>query len=146
MNCPHCRAPELRRGTTDTCSYTEGRLVLLRNLPADICDQCGYTATDFPGALRNLHQRGIPPSRCALALVYDPNEPPTPNPLAPKEMEILGMVTQGSQNKAIAGVLGTTEQTVKNYVSGILKKLGAVSRSQAVFIAVKRGWIDLGEE
>ena len=64
-------------------------------------------------------------------------------PLTPRELEVLGLVAQGMQNKEIAARLVITERTVKFYVSSILAKLGAGNRTEAVAIAAQRGLISL---
>jgi DNA-binding NarL/FixJ family response regulator len=64
-------------------------------------------------------------------------------PLAPRELEVLRLVARGLQNKEIAAQLVITERTVKFYVSNILSKLGAGSRTEAVAIAAQRGLISL---
>lgn len=64
-------------------------------------------------------------------------------PLTPRELEVLGLVAQGMQNKEIAAELSITERTVKFYVSSILSKLGAGNRTEAVAIAAQRGLISL---
>ena len=45
----------------------------------------------------------------------------------------------------LAGKLGLREQTVKNYVTEILQKVGARNRAQAAALAVKHGWLDAVE-
>jgi DNA-binding NarL/FixJ family response regulator len=62
--------------------------------------------------------------------------------LSAKDLEILGHVAQGNSNRRIAGILGIKEQSVKNYVTTILRKLSANDRTHAVSIALKRGWIE----
>jgi DNA-binding NarL/FixJ family response regulator len=61
--------------------------------------------------------------------------------LTPRELEVLGLVAQGLQNKEIAAQLVITERTVKFHVSSILAKLGADNRTEAVTIAARRGLI-----
>ena len=51
--------------------------------------------------------------------------------LSPRERDVMGLVADGMNNKEIAEHLGLSEQTVKNYVSRILLKLGASSRIHA---------------
>lgn len=48
--------------------------------------------------------------------------------LSPKEISIIGCVTQGMRNKEIAYKIGTTEQVVKNYLRKIYDKLGVSDR------------------
>src|SRR5690606_13869142 len=64
-------------------------------------------------------------------------------PLSPREVEILGLVAQGLSNKEIAGMLGISDQTVKNNITSILRKLNVNDRTQAVIYALRHGWIDL---
>jgi DNA-binding NarL/FixJ family response regulator len=54
--------------------------------------------------------------------------PRTQPRLSPKEMSIIGCVTQGMRNKEIAYKIGTTEQVVKNYLRKIYDKLGVSDR------------------
>lgn len=71
-------------------------------------------------------------------------EPPVESgSVTPREMEVLGLLAQGLQNKEIAGQLGITERTVKFHVGSILGRLNAGNRTEAVAIAVQRGLIDL---
>jgi len=62
-------------------------------------------------------------------------------PLSPREMEILHHVTNGLINKEIAAKLGISQQTVKNHMTSILKKLNVNDRTQAAVIAIRRGWV-----
>jgi two-component system response regulator DevR len=51
--------------------------------------------------------------------------------LTDREREILGLITDGMTNKQIGERLFLAEKTVKNYVSGLLAKLGMQRRTQA---------------
>jgi DNA-binding NarL/FixJ family response regulator len=62
-------------------------------------------------------------------------------PLTAKEVQVLMLIAEGNSNKRIAGILGISEQTIKNQVSGILRKLNANDRAHAVFLAIQKGWI-----
>jgi DNA-binding NarL/FixJ family response regulator len=66
-------------------------------------------------------------------------------PLTPRETETLKYVAEGYSNKQIAHVLGISEQTIKNHVTSILNKLDANDRTHAVVLALRQGWIDIGE-
>ena len=65
-------------------------------------------------------------------------------PLTPREMEILRYIAQGYLNKQIAAELDISEQTIKNHVTSILRKLNANARTEAVVVAIKQGLISLG--
>lgn len=64
-------------------------------------------------------------------------------PLTPRETEILSYIAQGYLNKQIAIELGISEQTIKNHVTSILRKLNANVRTEAVVVAIKQGLISL---
>ncbi|MBL7127049.1 MAG: response regulator transcription factor [Dehalococcoidales bacterium] len=64
-------------------------------------------------------------------------------PLTPREMEILQYIAQGYLNKQIAAELDISEQTIKNHVTSILRKLNANARTEAVVIAIKQGLITI---
>lgn len=66
-------------------------------------------------------------------------------PLSPREMEILEYVTSGLINKEIASKLGISQQTVKNHMTSILKKLNVNDRTQAAILALRRGWVRLND-
>ena len=63
--------------------------------------------------------------------------------LTPREVEVLGEIARGLPNKAIAYELGISEHTVKFHVTGILGKLGAASRTEAVVAATRAGYLHL---
>ena len=57
--------------------------------------------------------------------------------LTPREIEILALIAEGLSNREIGGRLFLAEKTVKNYVSGILSKLGMQRRTQAAVLATE---------
>ena len=66
-------------------------------------------------------------------------------PLTHREREILTYVADGNTNKQIANILTISEQTIKNHVSAILRKLNANDRAHAVVLAIRQGLIKLGD-
>jgi two-component system response regulator DegU len=62
-------------------------------------------------------------------------------PLTYRETQILNYIAQGNSNKQIAHILEISEQTIKNHVSSILRKLNANDRAHAVALAMRNGWI-----
>ena len=69
----------------------------------------------------------------------------TPDPLTPRELEILQLVARGHTNRQIAERLIVAVGTIKVHVEHILGKLGAADRTQAAVRAVELG-IVRGEE
>lgn len=65
------------------------------------------------------------------------------SPLTRRETEILNYIAQGLLNKQIASELGISEQTIKNHVTSILRKLNANARTEAVVVAIKQGLITI---
>jgi NarL family two-component system response regulator YdfI len=67
--------------------------------------------------------------------------PELPEPLTPREREVLQMISAGLGNKEIAGRLSISEHTVKFHVASILGKLGASTRTEAVSIGIRHGLV-----
>jgi DNA-binding NarL/FixJ family response regulator len=64
-----------------------------------------------------------------------------PEPLSPREGEVLRLMAGGYSNREIAHALDTAEGTVKNQVSSILAKLGVRDRTRAVLRALEIGFL-----
>lgn len=58
--------------------------------------------------------------------------------LTEQEQRVLNLIAEGLTNRQIAAELHLAEQTVKNYVSSLLQKLGLEHRTQAALYASKR--------
>ena len=61
--------------------------------------------------------------------------------LTARERDILALVAQGDDNRAIALKLSLAEKTVGNRLSEIFQKLGVSNRTQAAIVAVQRGLV-----
>ena len=95
---------------------------------------------DLIGAIRAVHagEQYLPASvRATLDA-----ESPRPD-LSARELEVLRLIVQGLSNKEIAYELCIAEDTAKNHVKSILKKLGADDRTRAATKAIQRGIIHL---
>ncbi len=66
-------------------------------------------------------------------------------PLTHRELQILGCIASGGTNKQVANMLGISEQTIKNHVSAILRKLNANDRAHAVALAIRNQWVSIDE-
>jgi two-component system NarL family response regulator len=79
------------------------------------------------------------PPDIALRLVESMSKPQ----LSSREMQVLETLANGKSNKEIGVALYITEATVKHHVKSILKKLDAACRTEAISIALRRGWLQV---
>jgi NarL family two-component system response regulator LiaR len=63
--------------------------------------------------------------------------------LTSRELEILKLTAKGISNKDIALRLDLSPRTIKGHIAGILTKLNATSRTEAVNIGLRKGIITL---
>jgi DNA-binding NarL/FixJ family response regulator len=63
--------------------------------------------------------------------------------LTAREREVLVLLSRGLSNKQIAQRLDISDHTAKFHVNGILGKLGAATRTEAVVLAARQGLISL---
>jgi two-component system response regulator DesR len=64
-----------------------------------------------------------------------------PDPLTDRERQVLRLAGEGKASLDIAGDLGLSEGTVRNYLSEAISKLGAANRIEAARIARAKGWL-----
>ncbi|MGH2894596.1 MAG: response regulator [Solirubrobacteraceae bacterium] len=122
-------------------------------IDALLAGACGYVLKDAPieqiiegirAAARG--ESSISP-RIASRLVRRLREPSeiepsaTEEPLTPRELEVLQLLTRGLDNSEIARALYLSQHTVKNHVSTILTKLQVENRIQAAVRAVRGGLV-----
>lgn len=105
-----------------------------RALPAN-----NYPARAAVAALGELARRAMNEAR-DLADSLKPS-PPAPHPFSPREFEVLTLAAQGLTNKEIAYRLGLSERTVQFHMNGVFNKSGASSRTEAVALALQKGWL-----
>jgi len=83
----------------------------------------------------------------ALQLIREINQPsdlpPAPDPLSPRELQVLKLLAQGLTNQEIADRLFISEWTVRTHVRNILGKLHLANRTQAALYALRKGLADL---
>ena len=99
------------------------------------------SAADVVSAVRSaVHEEAICPPRLCLSLFHSvARQASFPNPklrakhgLTRREQQLLPLIAQGLTNKEIAAHLFLSEQTVKNHVHRILRKVGSEDRLSAV--------------
>lgn len=65
----------------------------------------------------------------------------TENPLTDREREVLKLAAAGHSAAKIAALLFLSEGTVRNYLSGVIQKLGVANRLEAIREAESKGWL-----
>jgi two-component system response regulator DesR len=63
------------------------------------------------------------------------------NPLTPREIDVLRLAADGLSGAEIAAALFLAEGTVRNYLSQIVRKIGARSRLDAIRTATEASWL-----
>jgi len=66
-----------------------------------------------------------------------PAEDPVLSSLSPQERRVLDLIAEGKTNKQIAESMILAEHTVKNYITGLLRKLNMASRTEAAIYATR---------
>ena len=66
-----------------------------------------------------------------------------PPPLSDREMDVLREAAHGLPNKDIARRLNLSVRTIHTHLGNIFAKLNVGSRTEAVLLALRRGWISL---
>jgi DNA-binding NarL/FixJ family response regulator len=96
--------------------------------------------TELIDTIRLVHggRRRIPPE-----VAQQMAEHAADDAITSRELEILRGVSRGKANKIIADDLNISEHTVKNHIKSILSKLDANDRTDAVVIAIRRGYIEM---
>lgn len=77
----------------------------------------------------------------SLAPSFSTSEESTSLQLTMREQQVLELLAAGCSNRRIARRLSISEHTAKFHVNGILVKLGAGTRTEAVVIGARRGLV-----
>lgn len=64
--------------------------------------------------------------------------PPPVAKITPREREIIDAILGAASNRAIAERLGISEQSVKNRLTGLYKKLGVGNRVELILVLMKQ--------
>jgi DNA-binding NarL/FixJ family response regulator len=106
----------------------------------------GASRAELFDAVRTVHSGGSLLQPLVTGRLLDhmrhERDAPEPDPLTPRELEVLALLARGLPNKEIAASLYIGERTVKFHVSSILAKLDAGNRTEAARIAISRGLIE----
>ncbi len=75
-----------------------------------------------------------------LAQRLNPATRRTTPPLTSRQEEVLQLLLDGRSNREISDLLGLSDETTKNHVTGILRAFGVQTRIQAVLAASRHGY------
>lgn len=98
-----------------------------------------YPARAAVSALGELARQAFAEAR-DLATSLEPH-PLAGHPLSPREFEVLTLAAEGLTNKEIAYRLGLSERTIQFHINSIFNKSGTETRTQAVALALRNGWL-----
>jgi len=132
--------------------FPEARIIMLTTFEGDVEIQRaleagarGYLLKNMPPSelvqvIRQVHEgkKRVPPEVASHLAEHMSDEA-----LTPREIQVLRQIAGGNRNLDIGQHLFISEETVKVHVKHIMEKLGATDRTQAVAIAVRRGFIQL---
>ena len=65
-----------------------------------------------------------------------------PDPLTPRELDVVKLIAEAYTNKQIAEILKVSEKTVESHRANVLSKLGMRDRVELVRYAIKRGLVE----
>lgn len=102
-----------------------------------------YLINDDVLSQPNLASRVLQSFREMATGVEEETRPLEPCPLSSREVEILEHIAKGNSNKEIAKLLDISDQTVKNHITSILRKLEVNDRTAAVVYAIRQRWIKM---
>lgn len=99
-----------------------------------------YAARSVTAALLRL-ARQAQNEAISLADALDSQQTTPDHPFSPREHEVLTLATDGLTNKEIAYRLDISERTVQFHINSIFNKTTTNSRTEAVALALRNGWI-----
>lgn len=101
------------------------------------------TPDELTRAVRSLAAGGAALEEGVAARVLESIAEPGGDELSARELEVLRLLVAGASNKAIAGQLNLSENTIKTHLSHIFGKLRVQNRAEAVAAALQRGLVPL---
>lgn len=132
----------------------QARIVVLTMYEGDVdihralaAGAIGYVLKEVPAeelfqAIRNAAagKRALPAQVARALADFTPRVD-----LTAREVEVLRLVAKGLQNAEVARLIGRTTGTVKIHLQHIFRKLGTEDRTEAVTVALQRGYLHLDD-
>jgi DNA-binding NarL/FixJ family response regulator len=135
----------------DSMSNSDGPMAGLQSALALLVEQAqayeralppnNYAARAVVTALMRLAQQAQSEA-LSLADSLQPQRT-SDHPFSPREHEVLTLAAEGLTNKEIAYRLGISERTVQFHINSIFNKTATNSRTEAVAVALRNGWISV---
>jgi two-component system response regulator DegU len=110
-----------------------------REIVASIRAVCEGESVLHPSITRKVLGRSIPAA-------HKPGQKEGVGRLSEREKEVLTLATKGLSNKDIAKELSITMRTVQAHFTSVFNKLQVNSRSEALLLGLKEGWLSLANE
>lgn len=92
------------------------------------------TATELAEAIVAVHELRPIPHRRAMPV-------PGPRPPAPREVEIMTLIAEGSSSGRVAARLGISERTVDTHLARLFARYKCTTRTQLLLLADRHGWL-----
>ena len=130
----------------------EARVILVSTFESDIETQSALLAGAKAHIFKTMHPREIVAAIRKVCAGTSWVQPPTldrlgaeagDQGLTSREVEVLARVASGNRIRDIGQRLFITEDTVRNHLTHIMRKLGARDKVSALAIAASRGFIRL---
>jgi DNA-binding NarL/FixJ family response regulator len=93
-----------------------------------------------------ISRRYVDPTLAPLLAAADTDGQPPACMLTRREFEVLQLIADGLENRAIASALFVSVETVRTHIKGMLRKLGARDRAHAVAISYRIGLLVAGTD
>lgn len=81
-------------------------------------------------------------SENVLGKMLNNNEKKSDDGLSPRESNILELLSTGKSNREIAEILSISENTVRNYISSMFKKINVTNRTEAANYWLRRSYFE----
>lgn len=117
----------IRAGASGYVHRDVSSATLVREIVETASGDVVLSRTDARRLIRHISDNGVESEASPRALVA----------LSSRELEVMGLLSEGQTARDIAAVLGISNRTVEGHVARILEKLGARNTADAVRLYIK---------